>query len=387
MIQHPVPQNVTTYQFRLIGNMTIKQFLILLAGGGLGLLAYTTNLPDLLKWPLVILGIGSGALLAFVPYEERTLDQWAVNFFKAIYRPTHYHWRRVTKWPELFDWKPNQQRTNQSEIDYSPLRRQQASQFLSSIEAPSQKEEKTIDPLDVFSRANDEELASLYAQVAPAVGVRAKEESPILEEEIEVAKPDLQARPRQLSSPTVLFASSLPSAESMATVATAQPAPTARIFEESSEPAQEQIVPVAPVATQQQTKEEAPLPVASAPTAEVSMAFSQLGSQVQGEAATPAVFNEKLPFPTLPTEPNIILGMVYGPDGKIITNAIIDILDENNSTVRALKTNGLGQFSISKALPAGSYFVEVESAGTKFPRYAIDLIDEILKPMEIRAIV
>lgn len=385
MIQHPVPQNVTTYQFRLIGNMTIKQFLILLAGGGLGLLAYTTNLPDLLKWPLVILGVGSGALLAFVPYEERTLDQWAINFIKAIYRPTHYHWRRVTKWPELFDWKPNQQRTNQSEIDYSPLRRKQANQFLSSIEAPTSQVETAIDPLDVFSRTNDEELASLYAQVAPAAGVLAREIASTLEEEVEVAKPDLQARPRQLSSPTVLFASSLPSAVSMTAAAPAPVAPVARTLEEKSEPAPEQIVPVAPVVSQEQVEEE-PAPVAVAPAPENPMAYSQLGSQVQGEAATPAVFNEKLPFPTLPTEPNIILGMVYGPDGKIITNAIIDILDENNATVRALKTNGLGQFSISKALPAGSYFVEVESAGIKFPRYAVDLIDEVMKPMEIRAI-
>ena len=67
MIEHPVPQNITAYQFHLIGNMTIKQFLILLVGAGLAFLFYTTNLPGIIKWPLILIFFGGGAMAAFVP--------------------------------------------------------------------------------------------------------------------------------------------------------------------------------------------------------------------------------------------------------------------------------------------------------------------------------
>ena len=40
MQQHPVPQNVTQYQFRLVGDMTLKQFLELAGGMLLAYLIY-----------------------------------------------------------------------------------------------------------------------------------------------------------------------------------------------------------------------------------------------------------------------------------------------------------------------------------------------------------
>ncbi|KKR52786.1 MAG: hypothetical protein UT88_C0021G0001, partial [Candidatus Woesebacteria bacterium GW2011_GWD2_40_19] len=38
MEQHPIPQNISSYQFRLVGDMTLKQFFQLAGGFLVGLI-------------------------------------------------------------------------------------------------------------------------------------------------------------------------------------------------------------------------------------------------------------------------------------------------------------------------------------------------------------
>ena len=94
MEQHPVPQNVTTFQFRLIGDMTIKQFGYLAGGAILGFICYKLPIPVFFSFPLgvgvFLLGFG----MAFVPIEERPMDIWILSFIKSIYNPTLYTWQR-----------------------------------------------------------------------------------------------------------------------------------------------------------------------------------------------------------------------------------------------------------------------------------------------------
>src|SRR5581483_6076929 len=96
MEQHPVPQNISSYQFHLVGDMTLKQFLELAGGVLVGVLFYATSLPGIIKWPLILISAGIGAALAFVPFEERPLEQWIVAFFRSVYSPTLFHWEKVT---------------------------------------------------------------------------------------------------------------------------------------------------------------------------------------------------------------------------------------------------------------------------------------------------
>ena len=55
MEQHPVPQNVTTFQFRLIGDMTIKQFGYLAGGAIVAFISYKLPLPFFFSCPLTII--------------------------------------------------------------------------------------------------------------------------------------------------------------------------------------------------------------------------------------------------------------------------------------------------------------------------------------------
>lgn len=92
--QHPIPQNVTNFEFRLIGDMTIKQFGYLAGGAILAMVAYSLPIPVFFKWPLIglfaLLGIG----FAFIPIEERPMDVWFISFIKSVYSPTLYIWQR-----------------------------------------------------------------------------------------------------------------------------------------------------------------------------------------------------------------------------------------------------------------------------------------------------
>jgi len=93
--QHPVPQNISSYQFHLVGDMTLKQFLELASGVVVGVIIYATGLPALIKWPLILFFVAGGGALAFVPFEERPLEQWIIAFFRSVYSPTLFRWRKV----------------------------------------------------------------------------------------------------------------------------------------------------------------------------------------------------------------------------------------------------------------------------------------------------
>src|SRR5574340_768773 len=94
--QHAVPQDITGFKFKLVGDMTLKQFGELAGGAIVAYLFWASNWHPLLRWPLTfffgLLGVG----LAFLPIEERPLDVWIINFLKAIYRPTYYVWKKDT---------------------------------------------------------------------------------------------------------------------------------------------------------------------------------------------------------------------------------------------------------------------------------------------------
>ncbi len=106
MEQHPVPQNVTTFQFRLIGDMTLKQFGYLAGGAILGYISYKLPLPFFFTWPAAATFALGGVGFAFVPVEERPMDVWFLSFVKSIYSPTQYLWQKTKTTPPVSTEKP-----------------------------------------------------------------------------------------------------------------------------------------------------------------------------------------------------------------------------------------------------------------------------------------
>ena len=98
-----------------------------------------------------------------------------------------------------------------------------------------------------------------------------------------------------------------------------------------------------------------------------------------------AITNPDLPFPSLPTQPNVLVGMILDHQGKIVENAILEVLNENNLPVRATKTNKLGQFFSITPLKRGHYTLIVEKDPLIFDTITLKLEDKIYPPLEIRA--
>lgn len=175
MREHALPQDVTGYRFHIIGNMTLKQFAEVAVGCVIGFLLYQSNLYPIIKFPLVILAAGGGAMIAFVPLEERPLDQWITAFFRALYRPTQYYWKRTPKIPEPFLYEPrSEMKTVVADVDLTPARRQRVKEYLNSIDKDSGQadqleaytEQRLADVMSVFGTQQSPALAYTNDQVA-----------------------------------------------------------------------------------------------------------------------------------------------------------------------------------------------------------------------------
>ncbi len=409
MIEHPLPQNITSYQFHLIGNMTIKQFLIMLGGAGIGFLFYTTNLPGLIKWFFMIFFFSSSAAVAFIPYEDRTLDQWLINFVKAIYRPTKFYWRRQPHVPDFLNFEPKSTTDLTADTsNWTPQKRQQVMAYLSTIQ--SQDQAALSDPLDAFTRGANK-VNDLFTSVEAAANVTPGAE-------MATARPNLQVRTRRLGQPQSIFDAGMPrplQKTGMPTPSQAnqasrpvahkstgvhqdrtpekisqdQPTSPPKYESRSAEVVAKDIIRVAPQSGQNGEITDNPQ-VASAVTETAEeksyAAADTIASSSQGGAdILPAIFDRSLPFPSIPSEPNMLVGMAHDKNGKILPGAIIEILDQNGNTVRAMKTNSLGQFYISSPLKPGTYRVETEHSDHQFPVYQIDITNTALDPMNIVA--
>jgi hypothetical protein len=94
---------------------------------------------------------------------------------------------------------------------------------------------------------------------------------------------------------------------------------------------------------------------------------------------------KKLVLPTITDTPNVINGVVADQQGELLEEAILVIKDSESTPVRALKTNKLGQFTISTPLRNGTYSIEVEKEGYTFEPIYQEVTGTILPPREIRA--
>jgi hypothetical protein len=94
MQAHPVPQNITGFEFKLVGFLTIRQFGYLAAAGILSFIIYVLPLYLIIKvfliLPLVLLGFA----LALLPVNDIPFDRWLVSFIRSVYSPTKLIWRK-----------------------------------------------------------------------------------------------------------------------------------------------------------------------------------------------------------------------------------------------------------------------------------------------------
>lgn len=330
MEQHPVPQNVTTFQFRLIGDMTLKQFGYLAGGAILSYVSYKLPLPLFLNWPLAILFALGGFGFAFVPVEERPMDVWVLSFFKSIYSPTQYVWKKNVPAPQAPAVEP-------PPLAAPPAR----SDILNTLFVPQDAplaQQKPAGPFDWIAR--------LFVP-APRSGPLPADQP---------AKVDFT------------------------------PPPTVRARQDvrAAEPPQPQAQPVPPPAP----IPSGPLPRVESPQVEagtyVATPASHAGPSVRIITPDRAV---KAGLPRLTTFPNVVTGIVKDGDQNLLPAVLVTVKDKEGVPLRALKTNRLGQFAASTPLPNGTYLVEIEDPRLRytFDRAQITLNGSIVPAIEIFA--
>ena len=95
MEQHPIPQQISSYEFKLVGDMTLKQFLKAAVGIILAVAINASGLIFFLKYPLMLICGGGGLMMAFVPFQDRPLETWVIAFLRSIYSPTIYTYKKM----------------------------------------------------------------------------------------------------------------------------------------------------------------------------------------------------------------------------------------------------------------------------------------------------
>jgi len=389
MEQHPIPQNITAYKFRLVGSMTLKQFLELAAGVVAAWLIFNSSTNILIKWTLAPLLAFIGFALAFLPFEDRPLDQWFINFIKAIYSPTQFTYQPQSKKLDIFSppkSKPEQLTT--TKVAQSG----QLEEYLKSL-PPS--------PTTAFDQAENKYLEHIH-NLFGALGVSVSKKPPSLTK-IKPSPPSKTSikgiRVRKLMTPQMCLLphatlyQSLPKTKTAAMPVSSpskpQSTPTKPVIKTPPKPTPSPPSPTTKIKT---TPKAAVQPISkpkkttpqSAPIKPIPS--SAKPASVPSGPVSQTVFASNVIFPQIDQKPNLITGVTLSKQGKIIPSVILEIKDSKNYPIRALKSNKLGQFFIATPLNDGIYQISAEHPEFRFAIMKLEAKGEIIPPIKIQSL-
>ncbi len=323
MESHPIPQQISSYQFRLVGDMTLKQFFQL--GGGVlsAAILYTIGIHPFIKWPLMIFSVCLGAALAFLPIEERPLSRWFISFFSSVYSPTVFVW--------------------QSKGNYDFFTEETETQVKEDF---AKKEEGVFSKLEEMENKFLNNLTSIFANTNNITTV-----------------PAIKNEGSQTRTTTLL--SEKPEKKEVEIPKTSIPTIP------SKQPFRPKVIVEQPINTDQTQ-------IPSVVLQTVSPIFKEKQTNTQT-----AQFSPQAAPPLPPTIPNTITGQVVDDSGKIVEGAILEIRDSAGKPVRALRSNKLGHFMIVTALQNGQYDIITEKDNYEFKPVFFEAKGEIIPPILI----
>lgn len=382
MEQHPVPRNISGFQFHLIGDMTLRQFGYLASGVAIGYLIYrTAPFSAIINIPLALSCGLSGFAFAFLPIQERPLDRWLLSFIKSILAPTQYVWYKNNAPPDILT------RSLAFHIQVVQTPQQAAAHketneklraYLATIPTPLHEslntaEKRYIDrTMALFQTTTSVKTPSLPSEASSFIPFQPPVNKSVPQEKETVGpKEEVISLPEQVKE----------------AVATPQPIPA---INENHAVWKTQL---SQMAAEKEALEK-----------ELKKLQQQLSSSTTSQAVKPTSPQQSLNEPTIKVvspksvvpdmgmlniqqSPNLIAGIIKDPQKKLLPNIILTIKDKNGLPVRALKTNKLGQFTTATPLPNGAYLLEVEDPMKRyvFDIAAIALSGKVFLPIEIIA--
>lgn len=367
MESHPVPQNVTAFEFHLIGDMTIKQFAYLAVGLTIAYVTYIAlfSTAAWLAIPIIIISAGLGIALAFLPIQDQPLDHWLGAFFHAVYSPTQMEW----KLPKM----------KKEEAQGYLQNRLQAYLYAPAAAVPAMP--STPAPVASAPVAPIAPTPAPVQATPPAPAPAPKPSKPMFSEDL-LRKLTGQETPADVPSDTTL----------QKTVELAKEAQAVQSQIVQTEKKMEQLKQAGAYTPEMQATV-GTLQELVHKSQEISSEISGLTPHAAAPAPQPAIQKPIVPTPrplrrTLPkltSTPNVINGIVTDVEGNYLENVVVVIHNREGLPVRALKTNKLGQFTGSTPLPDGPYTITLEKDNLSFETVKVTLSNQVMAPLDIQA--
>lgn len=409
MENHPIPQDVTGFQFKLIGDMTVKQFAYLAFGVIFGWIFFSLQILGVIRFPLSLFFIGTGVSFAFLPLEGRPMDIMVTNFIKAIFAPNMYIYQKVGGTIGIFLQAPKVVPAA-AHVEHNTVKLQQYLQNL-----PKKAKNKLDQREMVFFES--------LAQMSGGNG------SPQKEIVVHGQQPNIGTIPH-LPGTTPGDGSMLEQEENKTqktgnpliphiTISAEDPHPVEIKLNQQASDLQRQLE--AAKILEQQQKELGGGPEAHQRVEALEQQLNQIISQKESlekqllelskkfaekQTGGQAVFTpaegvakqetqhvRKIPkgmgasvgLPIVPEFPNLLVGIIKDPRGNILPQILVEVRDKEGNPVRAFKTNSLGQFASATPLLNGTYTLVFEdpTGKQKFDSVEITADGAIIPPLEI----
>ena len=363
MENHPIPQDITGFEFKLIGNMTLKQFAYVAGGAIIGLVFYALPIFVLIKIPLALIFVGAGAIFAFVPFEGRPLDVMIKNFLKAVFNPTQYIYQKMSD--QLL--AENSLPVKKNKLD------KKETVFFESLNQYTTSKPLQTNPGFVASHS----LATSAAQQSLSQTI-------VLQQ---TAKPTQEEPNEELRKTAELLEKELQDAKAKeATEVKANPEEYLKAHQKVLELQKN----LNDLVFQKQELEsklislQKKMELQGTPVYAPSVAHPEELKETKFVRSIPQ--NMQKSAGLIASEfPNVITGIIKDPRGNPLSNILVEVKDAQGNAVRAFKTNALGQFASATPLANGDYSIGFEDPReqNKFDTVAFKAIGEIILPIEI----
>ncbi len=357
MDNHPIPQDITGFQFKLIGAMTVRQFVYLAAGSVVGaLFLFIFPIPFIIGLIIAVISFSIGASFAFVPIGGRPMDTMIRNLFKALFAPTEYVYKKAGG-------------------DLSTTGTPATTEAQKRTETQSESSVNSVDK-SVPSVITGEFEASIAS--TPPVQSIPSQTSATTEE---------QSSPLNTQNPT----SVPPVDNSVGSVVTSlpplppPPVQTIPVTNDSSTADLQKLL--LETKGQKEALENELIVLKQKLEGQKQKKFTPgtVTSQTQNVRKVPQGLEKTAGVLSTPMEPNLISGIIKDPRGNPLQNILVEVKDSQENPVRAFKTNGLGQFASATSLSNGKYVLIFEDpeGHHKFDAVEIEANGGPLPPLEI----
>lgn len=325
--------------------MTLKQFFQLAGGIVVALIFYSTPILPIIKWPFVIISAVLGIALAFFPLEERPLEKWIFAFFRAIYAPTEYFWKKTVAPEKFFMDEPPPGTTANEDAALK--------QYL----GPSNQKESPLSKLENGEKGFLSGLTNIVSGLVNQATGGVVTNNPIT--------------PNGATSNVVTQSANVTTQQ---TEQEKQMTIPQNIPVKVSQPgAPHLVVEEKPVLAENQTQ----------------VTAHQVAPIIAGEeivSTRQALFSVDAAPPNPPTIPNVIVGQIVDQDRKIVEGAIMEVRDSAGRPIRALRSNKVGHFITVTPLDPGKYDIVTEKDGYEFTPVSFEANGNLIPPILVQGV-